>query len=117
MYYTVLHQASGGRYLADPTKYKMEPLAWFFVKMMDAAIDDVAVLRAKYQSLLRLSESANRVLACFRSMPEAKLKAGRIMEETNLARRTVQNSLTTLLEGGFIQRRGTGPETWYQLVF
>ena len=117
MYYTVLHQASGGRYLADPTKYKMEPLAWFFVKMMDAAIDDVEVLRAKYQSLLRLSESANRVLACFRSMPEAKLKAGRIMEETNLARRTVQNSLTTLLEGGFIQRRGTGPETWYQLVF
>lgn len=117
MYYTVLHQASGGRYLANPADYNMEPLAWFFLKMMDAAISDVEMLRTKYRALQRLSESANTVLACFRSLPERKLKASEIVTQTELARRTVQNSLTTLLEGGFIQRQGVGPGTRYQLLF
>lgn len=117
MYYTVLHQASGGKYLANPADYHMEPLAWFFLKMTDAAISDVEMLRNKYRALQRLSESANTVLACFRSLPERKLKASEIVKQTELARRTVQNSLTTLLEGGFIQRLGIGPGTRYQLVF
>lgn len=117
LYYSVLHQASGGQYKASPADYQFEPLAWFFLRMFDTALGDIVMLRKKYEALQKLSESASLVLACFRAAPEHRLKPAEIMKETGLVRRTVQNALTTLLDGGFVQRRGAGPATRYQLIF
>lgn len=117
LYYSVLQQASDGIYKSDPKHYRLEPLAWFFLRMFDAALEDVSMLREKYEVLQRLSESAAKVLACFRSSPERRLKPAEIVMETGLVRRTVQNSLTTLTKTGFLQRLGAGPATRYQLVF
>jgi len=117
MYYSVLQQASDGQYKASPAEYRFEPLAWFFLRMFDAALGDIAMLREKYEALQKLSESANRVLSCFRSAPERRLKPAEVMKETGLVRRTVQNALKTLTEAGFVQRRGAGPATRYQLIF
>lgn len=117
LYYTVLQQTSGGKYKADPRDYQLEPLAWFFLKMLDNALADITTLRARYAALQLLSESATKVLACFRSSPERRLKPAELMEETGLVRRTVQNTLVSLVKAGFLQRRGAGPGTHYQLVF
>jgi len=117
LYYTTLQQASNGAYQANPQDYRLEPLAWFFLKMTDHALGDVALLRDRYAALQRLSESATRVLACFRSSPEQRLTPAEIMEETGLVRRTVQNSLRSLLGAGIIQRLGAGRGTRYQLIF
>lgn len=117
LYYTTLQQASNGAYQANPQDYRLEPLAWFFLKMTDHALGDVALLRERYAVLQRLSESATRVLACFRSSPEQRLTPAEIMEETGLVRRTVQNSLRSLLGAGIIQRLGAGRGTRYQLIF
>lgn len=117
LYYTTLQQASNGAYQANSQDYRLEPLAWFFLKMTDHALGDVALLRERYAALQRLSESATRVLACFRSSPEQRLTPAEIMEETGLVRRTVQNSLRSLLGAGIIQRLGAGRGTRYQLIF
>lgn len=117
LYYTTLQQASNGAYLTDPQDYRLEPLAWFFLKMTDHALGDVELLRERYAALQRLSESATRVLACFRSSPEQRLTPAEIMEETGLVRRTVQNALRSLLGAGLIQRLGAGRGTRYQLIF
>lgn len=117
LYYTTLQQASNGAYQANPQDYRLEPLAWFFLKMTDQALGDVALLRERYAALQRLSESATRVLACFRSSPEQRLTPAELMVETGLVRRTVQNSLRSLLSAGIIQRLGAGRGTRYQLIF
>jgi DNA-binding IclR family transcriptional regulator len=84
---------------------------------MERALGDISVLRKRYRALQRLSESATRVLACFRSSPERRLKPAELMEDTGLVRRTVQNSLRSLVDAGIIQRLGAGRSTRYQLVF
>lgn len=117
LYYTTLQQASNGAYQTDPQDYRLEPLAWFFLKMTDHALGDVELLRERYAALQRLSESATRVLACFRSSPEQRLTPAEIMEETGLVRRTVQNALRSLLGAGLVQRLGAGRGTRYQLIF
>ena len=117
VYYTTLQQASNGTFRADPHDYQLEPLAWFFLKMMDLALGDIAVLRGRYAALQRLSESATRVLACFRSSPERRLTPADLMAETGLVRRTVQNALRALVEAGLVQRLGAGRGTRYQLIF
>ncbi len=117
LYYITLQQASNGTFRADPRAYALEPLAWFFLKMMDLSLKDVTVLRQRYSALQRLSESATRVLASFRLAPERRLTPAALMSETGLVRRTVQNALRTLVEARFIQRLGAGRGTRYQLVF
>lgn len=117
LYYTTLQQVSDGTFRADPYDYQLEPLAWFFLKMLDQALGDIAVLRARYAALQRLSESATLILACFRSSPERRLTPADLIEETGLVRRTVQNALRALVEAGIIQRLGAGRGTRYQLIF
>lgn len=117
LYYTTLQQASNGTFQADPHEYRLETLAWFFLRMTDQALGDVAVLRQRYAALQRLSESATRVLACFRSSPERRLTPADLIAETGLVRRTVQNALRSLVEAGLIQRLGAGRGTRYQLIF
>ena len=117
LYYTVLHQASGGKFHEDTRLYQLDGLASFFLKMLANALADVAILRRRYAALQRLSESAVSVLACFRSTPEQRLKVADLVAETGLVRRTVQNALVSLTEVGLLQRLGAGPGTRYQLIF
>jgi len=117
LYYAVLHQASGGRFHADSRLYQFEGLAALFLKMLESALADVAILRRRYAALQRLSESAVTVLGCFKSSPERCLKVADLMAETGLVRRTVQNALVSLTKAGLLQRLGAGPGTRYQLLF
>ena len=117
LYYAVLHQASGGEFHEDTRLYQLDGLASFFLKMLENALADIAILRRRYAALQRLSESAVSVLACFKSTPERRLKVADLMAETRLVRRTVQNALVSLTEVGLLQRLGAGPGTRYQLIF
>lgn len=117
IYYSTLRQASDGQYRADARKYLLEPLAWFFAKMLRLALDDVKLLRERYAALQRLSESATQVLACFKSSPEKRLQVADLMTETGLVRRTVQNALVSLTRVKFLHRLGSGPASRYQLIF
>jgi Fic family protein len=117
LYYTTLQQVSTGKFQVDPRDYRLEPLCWFFLKMMEQALGDVSVLRKRYVALQRLSESAAQVLSCFRSAPERRLTPAELMVETGLVRRTVQNALRSLVNANLVQRLGAGRGTRYQLIF
>ena len=117
LYYMTLQQTSDGRYRPNARDYRLESLAWFFLKMMNQSLNDITVLRERYAAMQRLSESAALTLACFRSAPEKRLTPANIMTETGLVRRTVQNALRALMEAGLVQRLGAGRGTRYQLIF
>lgn len=117
LYYAALHNVSDGRYQANPKAYNLEPLAWFFLKMTQEALKDVALLRQRYSATIRLSENAHNVLACFKSSPEKRLSLSELIQETGLPHRTVQNALVSLVKAGFLQRLGMGPSSRYQLIF
>lgn len=116
-YYSVLHQCSQGRYRPDAREYDYEPLAQFFLKMIEAALADINVYRQRYRALQQLSESAQKVLACFKAAPETRLQAADVVTATGLPRRTAQYALKGLAENGFLQRLGQGAGARYQLVF
>lgn len=116
-YYSVLHQCSHGRYRPDAREYDYEPLARFFLRMIEAALADISVYRQRYQALQQLSESAQKVLTCFKAAPETRLQAADIVAATGLPRRTAQYALKRLAENGFLQRLGQGAGARYQLVF
>jgi Fic family protein len=117
IYYSVLRDVSDGHFRADPKDYHLEPLAWFFIKMVRNSISDVSLLRKRYALLKRLSEVDQFILACFKSSPEKRLALANIMDETGLPRRKVQNSLVKLTSAGFLINLGVGPSSRYQLVF
>ena len=117
LYYTTLHQCSEGRFHNDPQKYKIEPLAWFFTKILRASLSDIEIYRSRYARLQKLSESALTVLSCFKSSPERRLKVSDIEKDTGIPRRTVQYALKTLTQKAFVQKLGQGAGTRYQLIF
>jgi Fic family protein len=117
IYYTVLHQCSAGKFQADPAHYNLEPLAWFFIKIIKSSLADVEIYRKKYKSLQKLSESSLTVLSCFKTGPENRLKVSDIVTETGLPRRTVQYALNTLTKQDFLQLLGRGAASRYQLLF
>jgi len=117
LYYTVLHQCSAGKFQADPIQYKLEALAWFFIKVLKSSLADVKFYRKKYASLQKLSSSSLAVLNCFEANPERRLKVADIVEGTGLPRRTVQYALNTLARQGFLQLLGRGAGSRYQLLF
>ena len=117
LYYSILHQCSEGKFKADHTQYKLEPLAWFFINILESSLADIEIYRKRYNNLQKLSESASTVLNCFRSSPEKRLKVGDIVEKTGLPRRTVQYALKTLTKQELLQILGRGAGSRYQLVF
>ena len=117
LYYTTLHQCAEGKFHADPKKYKMEPLAWFFIQVVRSSLSDIEVFRNRYAQLQKLSESALAVINCFKSSPEKRLKVAEIVNDTGLPRRTVQYALQALTKNAFIQKLGQGAGTRYQLIF
>ena len=116
-YYSVLHQCSDGKFKADSKLYKFDILVLFFLKLFEAAIADIDSYREKYENLQLLSESAVKVLECFKSNPERKLKVADIEKTAELPRRTIQFALKSLTEKTFLQRLGKGAGSRYQLVF
>ncbi|MDL2123474.1 MAG: Fic family protein [Deltaproteobacteria bacterium] len=117
LYYSILHQCSEGRFKADHTQYKLEPLAWFFINILESSLADIEIYRKRYNDLQKLSESASTVLNCFRSSPEKRLKVGAIVKKTGIPRRTVQYALKTLTKQELLQILGRGAGSRYQLVF
>ena len=117
LYYSILHQCSEGKFKADHTQYKLEPLAWFFINILESSLADIEIYRKRYNNLQKLSESALTVLNCFRSSPEKRLKVGNIVEKTGIPRRTVQYALKTLTKQELLQLLGRGAGSRYQLVF
>jgi Fic family protein len=117
LYYTTLHRCSGGQFHHDPQKYKIEPLAWFFIKILQSSLSDIEVYRRRYALLQKLSQSALAVLDCFKSSPEKRLKVSDIQKNTDLPRRTIQYALQALTKKAFIQKLGQKAGTRYQLIF
>ena len=117
LYYTTLHRSSEGKFHKDPRKYQIEPLAWFFVKVLRSSLIDISVYRDRYALMQKLSESALAVLNCFKSSPEKRLKVSDIQKEIALPRRTIQYALQTLAKNAFIQKLGQKAGTRYQLIF
>ena len=104
LYYTTLHQCSEGKFHDDPQKYKIEPLAWFFIKILRSSLADIKVYRHRYARLQKLSESGLVVLNCFKSSPEKRL--------------TVNPSLSRTPRGPTRNRPGslTGPHLIFHMV-
>ena len=117
LYYTTLHQCSNGKFHNDPQKYKIELLAWFFIKVLRSSLSDIEIYRNRYAQLQKLSQSALVVLDSFKSSPEKRLKVSDIERGTGMPRRTVQYALKTLTKKSFIQKLGQGAGTRYQLIF
>jgi DNA-binding IclR family transcriptional regulator len=87
------------------------------IKVLSSSLDSIDVYRKKYESMKKLSDTAQRILKCFKKNPEIRLNTKRIAEETNLPPRTVKYSLSTLLTLNLIQQYGQGSATKYQLTF
>jgi len=117
LYYIRLHQCSEGKFLDDLQKYNIEPLAWFFIKILRSSLFDIEVYRNRYALLQKLSESALAVLNCFKSSPEKRLKVSDIEKDIARPRRTFQYALQTLTKKEFIQKLGQKAGTRYQLIF
>ncbi|OGT84900.1 MAG: hypothetical protein A3G96_00300 [Gammaproteobacteria bacterium RIFCSPLOWO2_12_FULL_52_10] len=116
-YYSVLHQASEGRYRPDPHDYQYAGLVTFFLKIFAAALQDIRFYRERFRSLNELSEASVKVLACFKSLPERQIKVAEIEVHTKLPRRTIQFALKKLTGVGFLQRQGKAAGARYRLVF
>ena len=117
LYYTTLHQGSEGKFHDDSQKYKIEPLAWYFIRILRSSLSDIEIYRNRYARLQKLSESGLAVLNCFKSSPEKRLKVSDIEKDTGIPRRTVQYALQTLTKKEFIQKLGQKAGTRYQLIF
>lgn len=117
LYYTVLQQCSQGRFQSDPTVYHLEPLVWFFIKVLKNSLTDIDVYRVRYSNFQELSESALSVLNSFKASPEKRLRVSEVTKTTSLPRRTVQYALNTLIKKQFLQKLGRGAGTRYQLIF
>lgn len=117
LYYSILQSVSGGQYHSNAKDYILEPLAWFFLKMIQDALGDVKVLKERYTAMTSLSENDQKVFACFKLSPEKRLSVSELMTETGLVRRNVQNALVKLVKGSLLQRLGAGPSSRYQLIF
>jgi Fic family protein len=52
LYYSILHQCSEGKFKADHTQYKLEPLAWFFINILESSLADIEIYRKRYNNRL-----------------------------------------------------------------
>lgn len=116
-YYFVLNKCSNGKFNLDPSSYNIKYFVDFMVKVLTKSIKKIDYYIGKYESVQALSPSAAKVLHCFREYPEIRLTTRDIITKTNLPRRTVVNSLNSLLKYNLIQRYGKGRGVRYQMTF
>ena len=116
-YYLTLQRCSNGQFNPNPAGYKIEYFVRYMAYILEDALDDVGIFLKKLNAINMLSPSAAQVLSCFKEYPELRLTTQKICEELQIPRRTVINSLNSLLASGLIQKYGKGPGTRYQLIF
>ncbi len=116
-YYFVLNRCSSGKFSADSKQYHIEYFLLYMLKILSKATDDIHHYLDKIKARNNLSESALSVMQCFNEYPEIRLTTKRIVEETQLPRRTVINALNRLLKFNLIQKYGLGASTRYQITF
>ncbi len=117
-YYLVLRNCSGGKFIDDPRKYKYEHFLRYMIKTIKASLEsDIDYYVGRYDSYVELSDTAQRVLKCFKEHPERRLQTKDILELTSIPRRSVIHSINVLVGKRFLQKKGTGPAVKYQLTF
>lgn len=117
-YYLVLRQCSGGIFRPDPKEYQIEYFLNFMLKMVERSLRcDIDYYEKKHVNYLRLTESAKKILGCFRDHPGSRLRTGQVVELAKVPRRTVTRTMEELVQIGFLQKLGRGPATHYQLIF
>jgi Fic family protein len=116
-YYFILNRCSDGKFKQDPNDYKIGYFLKFMIKILSEAIQGISVARQKFRSEQQLHESAVLVLQCFKDYPEIRLTTGKIIEQTELPRRTIVYALNTLLDLKLIQKQGKQTSARYQLTF
>jgi Fic family protein len=116
-YYLTLHKVSNGKFNQNPKGYKLDLLAWYFIKVIEDSLNDIEFYKIKHRNLTQLTEASMQILNCFKASPEKRMKLSELEQETKLNRRTIQHSLTSLVEKGFLQRLGQKKGSRYQLVF
>ncbi len=116
-YYLVLAQCSQGKFLTNPSQYDFGPFVRFMMKMTLLALDGIDTCLKQTEQVRNLSETATKVLQCFRDHPEIRLTTATILKELALPRRTISHALSTLVNSNLIQRYGQGAGVRYQLVF
>ena len=116
-YYLVLNQCSRGEYKQNPTEYKIHFFLKFMIKILKEAMANIDFYSRRAKAYKKLSESAIKILLCFKERTEEKLKTSDLLEETKLPKRTITNSLKTLIDKEFVARYGQGAATYYRLIF
>ena len=116
-YYLTLHRVSDGKFNQNPSEYNLELLSWYFIKVIEDSLKDIEFYKTKYRNLTQLTEASMQILNCFKASPEKRIRLSELEKETKLNRRTIQHSLTNLVEKGFLQRFGQKRGSRYQLVF
>jgi Fic family protein len=116
-YYFTLNRCSDGIFQQNPKEYNIQYFVFFMIKVLQEALQGICVLKEKIQAEKNLSETGELVLKCFRDFPEIRLTTSKIIEETQLNRRTIIRNLNILMDGNLIQRYGEGAGTRYQLTF
>jgi Fic family protein len=116
-YYFVLNRCSGGMFKQDAHDYKIHYFVEFMLKVLSNSLDSIEIYREKYKSIQMLSDSALKVINCFKEHPEIRLNTQRIANETGLPLRTVAYALSGLFKNNLIQKSGQGSATKYQITF
>lgn len=116
-YYFVLNQCSGGKFSAKPENYQIHFFLKFMIKILSESLNDISFYKQKVKNQQSLSQSALKILACFKERPEVQLKPKELVLVTKLPRRTVSHILSDLTNKQFLQKYGQGAGVRYQLVF
>lgn len=117
-YYSVLRRCSDGKYSQNPADYRLELFLKFMLKMArEAFSNDIDFYANKHERSTRLSGAQEKVLACFKEHPEERLGLKEVVAAVGIPRRTAIHALGALVEGGFLQKVGSGPARRYQLTF
>jgi Fic family protein len=116
-YYYVLNKCSEGIYRQDSKEYEVYYFLKYMIKILKNSLENLTYFKDRYRIETNLSESAAKVLTCFRNYPEIRLTTKKIVDITGLERRTVIRSLNLLTESQLIQKYGQGPSTRYQITF
>ncbi len=70
-YYAVLHEASHGVFQADPSAYRYEALAWFFVRMVGRRVAGCSVIPSAFCALTKIIADSTRRAAKFQGASRA----------------------------------------------
>lgn len=116
-YYYVLSKCSDGKFHQNPNKYNIQFFLNFMIKILHEALNNIQIMRLKYQKERELPESAAIILQCFRDNPETRMTTAKLIEQANLPRRTIIRAINLLLDAELIQKYGKGAGTRYQIIF